>query len=236
MRLEAWLTALIDKYMTLAAPAKHSIIKRELAMNGFVLIPGLMESSAVDLINEFGPVMLRTDICPRANARGDVSTNLAMSFHTDHPRARWIAWYCVQQSSEGGESLLVDSGPLVSALTTDELRILRNTRARTHQVFPGDDATHSILSPVEGGTDQIYYAHWLISDDSSEPLRKLGDQIAKAAPVRIRLNAGELMIIDNARMLHGRTSISGDRCRLLRRYWISEDGAFNTIFAHSPKQ
>jgi hypothetical protein len=222
--------------MTLAAPAKHSIIQGELAINGFVLIPGLIESTAVDLINELGAVMLRTDIYPRANARGDVSTDLPMCFHTDHPRARWIAWYCVRQSSEGGESLLVDSSPLVTVLSADERGILRNTLSLTHQVFAGDHAAHAILSPIETGTDRIYYAPWLIFDDASQPLRKLGDLIAKATPIVIRLKAGELMVIDNARMLHGRTSIRGDKNRLLRRYWISEDVGFNTSFDNQPKQ
>jgi hypothetical protein len=208
--------------MTPAAPVEHSGIKDELTLRGFALLRDLSEDSAVDSVNGLGDVLLRTDICPKANARGDVSTDLPMDFHTDHPKARWIAWHCIRQSSEGGESLLVDSAPLIAQLTTHERDTLRNTQARTHLVFPADHPTHSVLIPVEEGADRIYFAPWLISDEASQPLCRLGSLIANAERISIRLKQGDLLVIDNARMLHGRKAIRGDRDRLLRRYWISQ--------------
>ncbi len=208
--------------MTPAGSVEQSRIKDELSFRGFALLRDLSEDSAVDSVNGLGDVLLRTDICPKANARGDVSTDLPMDLHTDHPRARWIAWHCIRQSSEGGESLLVDSVPLIARLTNHERDTLRNTQARTHLVFPADRPTHSVLSPVKEGADRIYFAPWLISAEASQPLRRLGSLIANAERISIRLKQGDLLVIDNTRMLHGRKAIRGDRDRLLRRYWISQ--------------
>lgn len=222
--------------MSLATPAKHFGIKDELAGRGFALLRDLSEGAAVDIVNGLGDVMLRTDVYPKPNARGDVSTDLPMDFHTDHPGARWIAWHCIRQSSEGGESLLVDSVPLLSALSADERNLLRNTEVRTHVVFPTDTPTHSVLTPVKDCADRIYFTPWLISDEPSQPLSRLGSLIAKGERISIRLKQGDLLVIDNARMLHGRKAIRGDRDRLLRRYWISYVGTSVTPTAFSPKQ
>ena len=236
MLLEACLMALIDKYMTLAAPAKHSGIKDDLAVRGFVLLSNVSEGDALGIVNGLGDVLLQTDVFPQANVRGDVSTDLPMDFHTDHPGARWIAWHCIRQSSEGGESLLIDSLPLISRLTKDERASLRNTRVRTHVVFPTDTPTHPVLTRDIDIADRIYFTPWLISDESNQPLLRLGELIAKEERISIRLKPGDLLVIDNTRMLHGRTAIRGDRERLLRRYWISQVVTPVTSIAFSTKQ
>jgi hypothetical protein len=236
MLLEAYQMALIYKFMTLAAPAKHSGMKNGLAVRGFVILGNLSEGDALGIVNGLGDVLLQTDVYPQANVRGDVSTDLPMDFHTDHPGARWIAWHCIRQSSEGGESLLIDSLPLISRLTKDERDSLRNTWVRTHVVFPTDTPTHPVLTPDKYIADRIYFTPWLISEESKQPLLRLGELIAKEEPVNIRLKPGDLLVIDNSRMLHGRTAIGGDRERLLRRYWISQVATPGASISFSSQQ
>ena len=52
------------------------------------------------------------------------------------------------------------------------------------------------------------------------PVEKIRDAVARAPRTRLRLERGETLIIDNGRVLHGRTAIRGTR-RHLERHWIS---------------
>ncbi|HET9679463.1 MAG TPA: hypothetical protein VFP95_02745, partial [Gammaproteobacteria bacterium] len=60
-------------------------------------------------MSDIGRITNVSDIKVNPDSRALLCSNQAMPFHTDHPDANVIAWYCVAQSSNGGASLLVDS-------------------------------------------------------------------------------------------------------------------------------
>ena len=84
-----------------------------------IVRPQVREALLAELAH-LGPVIQTTDITPRANAKAALATDKEMQLHTDHPRARWISWECVRQSSEGGYSLLKDTKPALDSLTEAE--------------------------------------------------------------------------------------------------------------------
>lgn len=173
------------------------------------------------MIAELGPVIQTTEIAPRANAKAALATDQEMQLHTDHPRARWISWVCVRQSSEGGFSLLKDTKPALDSLTERERDELRTLAIRTHVVFPDDTGAYPVLRKDGDGSDWVYFTPWMTDGRSSPALRKFVQALEATPTLSIRLCPGEFLLIDNGRMLHGRSALGGNKDRLLIRRWIA---------------
>lgn len=184
-----------------------------------VLQPQPLETLLASLA-QLGPVIQTTEVTPRANAKAALATDKEMQLHTDHPRARWISWECVRQSSEGGYSLLKDTKPALDSLTGSERDELRSLAIRTHVVFPDDTGAYPILRADGDGADWIYFTPWMTDGQSSPAFRKFTQALEATPTLTLRLFPGESLLIDNGRMLHGRTALGGDKDRLLIRRWI----------------
>jgi len=189
--------------------------------NGWtVLRPQAREDLLVELA-QLGPVIQTTEVTPRANAKAALATDQEMQLHTDHPRARWISWECVRQSSEGGYSLLKDTKLALDTLTTAEREELRSLSIRTHVVFSDDTGTYPILRNDGDGSDWIYFTPWMTDGQSSLAFQKFVHALEATPTLSVRLYPGESLLIDNGRMLHGRSALGGDKDRLLIRRWIA---------------
>jgi alpha-ketoglutarate-dependent taurine dioxygenase len=185
-----------------------------------VLRPQESESLLVSLA-QLGPIIQTTEITPRANAKAALATDQEMQLHTDHPRARWISWECVRQSSEGGFSLLKDTKPALDSLTDSERDELRSLTIRTHVVFPDDTGAYPVLRKDGNGADWVYFTPWMTDGQSSPAFRKFLLALEASPTLTLRLYPGESLLIDNGRMLHGRSALGGDKDRLLIRRWIA---------------
>ena len=185
-----------------------------------ILRPQVSESLLVSLA-QLGPIIQTTEITPRANAKAALATDQEMQLHTDHPRARWISWECVRQSSEGGYSLLKDTKPALDSLTESERAELRTLAIRTHVVFPDDTGAYPVLRKDGNGTDWVYFTPWMTDGQSSPAFRKFLQALEASPTLSVRLYPGESLLIDNGRILHGRSALGGDKDRLLIRRWIA---------------
>ncbi len=185
-----------------------------------ILRPQARESLLTEL-TQLGPVIQTTEITPRANAKAALATDKEMQLHTDHPRARWISWECVRQSSEGGYSLLKDTKPALDALTTAEREELRALSIRTHIVFSDDTGAHPVLRNDGDGSDWVYFTPWMTDGQRSLAFQKFIQALEATPTLSVRLYPGESLLIDNGRMLHGRSALGGDKDRLLIRRWIA---------------
>jgi len=185
-----------------------------------ILRPQQRESLLGDLV-QLGPVIQTTEITPRANAKAALATDKEMRLHTDHPRARWISWECVRQSSEGGFSLLKDTQPALASLSEAERDELRALATRTHLVFPDDKGAFPVLRKDGDGSDWVYFTPWMTDGQSSPAFHKFIQALDATPTLSLRLYPGESLLIDNGRMLHGRSALGGDKDRLLIRRWIA---------------
>lgn len=185
-----------------------------------ILRPQTREGLLAELA-QLGPVIQTTEITPRANAKAALATDQEMQLHTDHPRARWISWECVRQSSEGGYSLLKDTKPALDSLKESERQDLRALSIRTHVVFPDDTGAYPVLRKDGIGADWVYFTPWMTDGQSSPAFRKFLQALEASPTLSVRLYPGESLLIDNGRMLHGRSALGGDKDRLLIRRWIA---------------
>ena len=61
-----------------------------------------------------------------------------------------------------------------------------------------------------------------LSREQKEAFEAFNTRVRDAEPIKFRLEPEECLIIDNGRVLHGRSSLSSDSDRLLKRYWIGD--------------
>ncbi len=180
------------------------------------------------LVEGLGEVIQTTDVTVKSGSRALVTSVRGLEPHTDHHRADIVAWHCIRQSSRGGESLLVDSRDVLASFTESEKRVLETIHLREHRVFEGDPERHPLLR-CERGRHRCYYSFWLVEEgldaERRHLLERFHDRVRQVERRQFRLRPGELLLIDNGRMLHGRTPIGGDQQRLLRRFWIARRAA-----------
>ena len=215
-------------------------VRERLPREGYVHIDrALPEEVFTAAAHELGTVTMRTDI--RVDAAADDALRRArdplhadrpsvyraepLSYHTDTPMADVLAWYCVEQDAADGSSALVDTGDIADNFGAEELAALERVQVRYRA---GGEAGHEIFADYPLlAAKKIYYVPWLVAPDLDEHERKLvarfDEYLAKkdaTAPIRIRLEPGEMLFIDNHRVLHGRSELPPDSRRHLVRLYI----------------
>ena len=188
---------------------------------GWTILRPHPQSNLLADLAQLGPVIQTTEITPRVNAKAALATDREMALHTDHPRARWISWECIRQSSEGGYSLLKDTKPALDSLSCSERDELRALTIRTHVVFSDDTGAYPVLRNDGDGADWVYFTPWMTDGESSPAFCKFIQALEVTPTLTLRLYPGESLLIDNGRILHGRSALGGDKNRLLIRRWIA---------------
>jgi hypothetical protein len=215
-------------------------VRARLPREGYVHIDrALPEQTFTAAARRLGDITMRTDI--RVDAAADDALRRArdplhadrpsvyraerLSYHTDTPMADVLAWYCVEQDAADGSSALVDTGDLARHFGAEELAAIERVRVRYRA---GGDAGHEVFDEYPLlRANKVYYVPWLVSPDLDEDKRKLVARFDEylatkdaTAPIRIRLKPGEMLFIDNHRVLHGRSELSPDSRRHLIRLYI----------------
>ena len=193
-----------------------------LRLHGWTLIKSNTHENVLSVFKNFGPVIQTAEVCPKIDSRAAVNTVNEMELHTDHPRARWISWECIRQSSEGGYSLLKDTYLALKNIPSNTLEELTKVFINTHhKVFNDDLETYPVLREDGDKSNWVYYTPWFDRNSGNKAREAFLLEIDKCPVIKIRLQPGDILLIDNGRMLHGRTSIGGDQNRLLIRRWIA---------------
>lgn len=195
--------------------------KGELLRDGYFHVKGLNTAAFESLVQELGEVIHRTSVVVNLTSRALVMSDEALDLHTDHQRARYIAWHCIKQTDQGGSSLLLDVGALFDLLNKDEQLRLAEIRFATHRVFDGDVDEQAFLT-AGGEARRFYYAPFLVLPQYRDDplLLRFRQLVREATPSQIHLQDGDVLIVDNHRILHGRTAIFGSKDRRLERCWI----------------
>lgn len=205
---------------------RHADHRQTLRDSGYVLLRGAGVPGLVDLIETLGRVLFVEEVVVDASSPSLVKSSAGLSLHTDHHRADLIVWHCIAQSDEGGETLIADGIAALDALSPAQRSALATIELQEHSVFRGDADRCPVLFSKRGA-DRIYYSYWLADQPLSPAQRDALDAFEHAVQrgpcMRIRLEPGDVLAIDNGRMVHGRASINGSRERHLRRYWIEVD-------------
>lgn len=225
----------MDDFAQLAAE-----IRDRLPHEGYVHVARVFgEEGFAAAAGQLGSIELRTDI--RVDSEADDALRRArdplyadrpsvyradgLSYHTDSPIIDMLAWYCVAQDAIDGTSALIDTGDVMQHFDPGELAVMSRIRVRA---MLRDAENREIVREFPLFADgKVYYAPWLLSPDLGEQERAVASRFAgyvaekdATAPIRIRLKPGEMLFVDNHRILHGRSSIPPDSRRHLVRLYI----------------
>ncbi len=178
-----------------------------------------------ELIHRLGFIIMENDVSIDKQSRSLVRSSKPLPPHTDHHLAHYILWHCHRQDSEGGFSIVVDGLQIYQEMNEVEKELLKGIDLMEHCVFKDDLQHHPMIQESEIGL-RIYYSFWMADDNLSreqkEAFEAFNNRVRDAEPIKFRLKPEECLIIDNGRILHGRSSLSTDSKRLLKRYWIGD--------------
>lgn len=194
----------------------------EITRSGYALLRGIGSSGMDRVATKLGDILHVTDVKVDSKSKSLVTSNRALDFHTDHPRADYIVWHCIEQSEIGGETILADAEKAYLQLSSKEQKWLFTIRLFEHKVFPDDEDSYPLVS-VRNSRTRFYYSYWLVGNDLSlnqrEALTRFRIFLAKSKIAEIRLCSDDVLVVDNTRIFHGRRSFLGDQ-RFLKRYWV----------------
>lgn len=167
-------------------------------------------------------------------ARFYIGSHYAQPIHTDEGYTskfpRYVALYCINQDMEGGDSILVQFELLYKQLLAqygEGVDLLFNKNAITvHSAYGIENKP--ILLGLENGKIGISYSPILQKMRCNKDIFKIFEYItqyvhAPSNQIRFRLQPGQALLIDNCRVLHGRTEFSKNSSRLLHRYWFKSE-------------
>lgn len=126
------------------------VIRDAIRAQGFYHFQGAQPEVLDELLPALGLVIQTTDVTVKGDGARLVTSDQALDVHTDHYRADLIAWYCVEQSDEGGDTVLVDAEAAYSELAADHQRALERIILTEHKVFADDEGSHPLVSVRAG--------------------------------------------------------------------------------------
>jgi|TARA_B100001741_G_C16443705_1_gene546902 gamma-butyrobetaine dioxygenase len=191
------------------------------------------DSDIEDVITQLGFIILENDVLVQQHTPALVTSSERLPPHTDHHLSHYILWHCLVQDQRGGHSIMIDGLRVFSLMPSDVQEILRTIHLKEHLVFKDDVGYHPLIYETPLG-DRIYYsvlfeptAFWLVNEDLSikqqEAFDTFNEAVRFAKTIQLKLKPGECLVIDNRRMLHGRTALEDNSNRLLKRYWIGAE-------------
>ena len=195
------------------------------------------------------------DVRAEVNPNNLAYTNLGLQAHTDNPYRDPVPTlqilHCLENSVDGGDSIVVDGFKLVERLQAENPRdfdVLASHCARFAYEGSKGIRLRSKRRMVELGPDGELIAIRFNNrsaaaftdvpyDDMADfyaAYRRLAELIEDPAmAISFKLKPGELFIVDNTRVLHARKSFSGSGMRWLQGCYADKDGLLSTLAAIS---
>jgi [2-(trimethylamino)ethyl]phosphonate dioxygenase len=180
-------------------------------------------------------------------------TNLGLQAHTDNPYRDPVPTLqilaCLENSVEGGDSIVVDGFRVVERLKAENPRwfdVLSGHAARFAYEGSAGVRLRAKRPMIELGPDgeliAVRFNNRSLAAATDVPYDEMADYYAAyrrfaeliedpAMAVGFKLKPGELFIVDNTRVLHARKSFSGTGKRWLQGCYADKDGLYSTLSA-----
>jgi gamma-butyrobetaine dioxygenase len=180
-------------------------------------------------------------------------TNLGLQAHTDNPYRDPVPTLqilaCLENSVEGGDSIVVDGFKVVERLKAENPKgfdLLSGHAARFAYEGSAGVRLRSKRPMIELGPDgeliAIRFNNRSLAAATDVPYEDMADYYAAyrrfaeliedpAMEVTFKLKPGELFIVDNTRVLHARKGFSGTGKRWLQGCYADKDGLYSTLSA-----
>lgn len=204
--------------------------------------------SVLEVAHEFGIVRPTSwgtvfDVVSMIDANSVAYTNLPLVVHTDEgyrdPAPTVQLQHFLRSDTSGGMATLTDGFRVAADLRAEDPEMFRLLASHSlHFHFADTTAEHSASGPVitlgpEGDVRAIRYSNHsaqpfllppAVMADYYESYRAFGAmRESEQYQLRLDMQAGELYMVDNRRVMHGRTGFSGGGARHLQSCYIERD-------------
>jgi gamma-butyrobetaine dioxygenase len=246
----AWLTAAQLREGGVRAAAWF----RRLGLEGIAFLQEVPahEGAILDAIVPIGLVQETNygrlfDVRSVARAENLAYTDLGLGLHTDNPYRDPVPGYqvlhCILAAADGGDSLFADGCAIAEHLQRADPEVFA---VLAHTPVPFAYRARDVLLQAErpliqqGFSDEVIAVHY--NNRSIAPLPLAGPRLAlyydayrrfarllrePRFQLRTRLDAGDLVVFDNRRVLHARTSFSA--ARHLQGCYLTQDSVASRI-------
>lgn len=172
--------------------------------------------------------------------KGNAKKRESIGFHTDgsgvSPPVTILSMACIRQAPRGGESRLADAPAVHQLMSREALRVLESPlpRENPYRALPPEEL---VLAPVFELRRNIEFSYHparvrngiasvrgKLTPEESGALAELDTRLDEAA-IDFRLEAGDIVMLDNRRIAHDRRPFTDDpdAPRLIERLWIGRD-------------
>lgn len=235
-----------------ADPAALGAMLRDLDAYGFAVVRGvpIELDGGLELANLIGPIRITNwggmaDVKAIPNAYDLTMTPRHLEPHSDNPYRDpvpgYILLHCLENDADGGDSTLVDgfcAAERLRAADPEALATLTSTEVlfRYADASAFLEASRPLIScDASGRVTQVRYNNRteMVGRLPTDALARyyaaraaFWDLIRPESPLtlRFRLQPGELLVMDNYRMLHGRTGYTlASGSRYMRQCYMDRD-------------
>lgn len=207
----------IEKLEIILKEINNSIMK-----NSYIVLKNKLTLDEYNYINKkLGSVINITNI--KVNHQSDRKFNSykPMPLHTDAYDVDLVSWFCQEQDIKDGRIILKNLRDYKDFFTKDEQKKLKKIKIKYPIYKKFYTGEYALLKK-----ENFYYASWLEKDNYSKSqtnsLNKFKEFIYNQKEIKIKLDKGDVLIIDNTKIIHGRDLIEKDSKRLLYRTHISK--------------
>ncbi len=232
---------------------------------GFARMTGLRKhpDALLDAVALFGYVRETNygryfDVRSEVNPVNLAYTSLGLQAHTDNPYRDPVPTLqilsCIENTAAGGESIVVDGFKAVETLqqeNPEHFELLSSYCARFKYAGSTDVCLESKQPMIElnpnGELIAVHFNNRSAAPFTDIPFEQMPDYYAayrhfaeiierKQGEVSFKLQANELFIVDNTRVLHSRNSFSGTGSRWLRGCYADKDGLLSKLATLNAQQ
>lgn len=210
-------------------------LRCSLAERGFARarVPGLLTRAERDpwtvaraFLREHVEMVESHPIAPIPEGRSYASNRAETPLHSDSQSHRGVPPYlqimlCEHAAASGGETTLLDTWALLEQIAVAEPELFESLLTRPRRIpFVFGDVVGPTVA-LRGEALVLTHSPMPARDELG---RRLAPWIARAPRIELAIEAGEVLLVDNHRMLHGRNAFSDDRRRFVRLL----------VWAHAP--
>jgi len=206
-----------------------STITESVQRTGWCRLGPMNDAEYRTLVGQLGKPWCETAVELRPDVRSYLCKPEPVPFHTDHPDADWMSWRCEVQDESDGAQQLIDGLEALRACGPRVREALMHVHAEVKVRGDSPPSKVPIVRATPAG-DRLFFAEWIkpieCDPHSASAFAFLRDEMLRRADSHVqevRLSEGEVLIVDNGRLLHGRKGLGSVSKRRLRRFWITLD-------------
>jgi gamma-butyrobetaine dioxygenase len=157
-------------------------------------------------------------IHPVPHGRSFAATSRVTPLHTDSQSRRgvpprWQVMLCMRPAAHGGETLLVDTWALLQRIVAEDPALHQALLTQPRRMpFVFRDVVGPTVA-LRGGGVVFTHSPMAVGDDVE---RRLAPWLERTPRIELRVEADEVLVVDNHRMLHGRRAFEDPQRRFLR--------------------